>query len=203
MHAKSKPNSFTASSSLRLILVLILIFVLAGCRQDYFPKPRGYFRIDLPEKQYARFDSTYPYSFEYPVYANVVADNRATSEPYWINIEFPRFQGRIYISYKPVRNNLNEFLEDARTFVVKHIPKAEAIDDTLIYRPDERVFGLVYYIQGSQAASPCQFFMTDSSAHFLRGALYFNVIPNNDSLAPVLAFIEEDIRHLVQTFRWK
>ena len=186
-----------------LILVLILIFVLAGCRQDYTPKPRGYFRIDLPEKQYVRFDSAYPYSFEYPVYAKVTADNRASSEPYWINIDFPGFQGRIYISYKPVKNNLTEYLEDARTFVVKHIPKAEAIDDSLIYRPEDRVFGLVYYIEGSQAASPCQFFVTDSSENFLRGALYFNVSPNNDSLAPVLAFIEEDIRHLVDTFHWK
>jgi gliding motility-associated lipoprotein GldD len=185
------------------IYILIFILFLAGCSDNYSPKPRGYFRIDLPEKQYARFDSTYPYSFEYPVYAKVIADNRATSEPYWINIDFPRFQGRIYISYKPVKGNLTEYLEDARTFVVKHIPKAEAIDDTLIYRPEDRVFGLVYYIQGSQAASPCQFFVTDSSAHFLRGALYFNVEPNNDSLAPVLAFIEEDIRHLVKTFRWK
>lgn len=182
---------------------LILSLTLAGCKQDYSPKPRGYFRIDLPEKQYVRFDSAYPYSFEYPVYAKVTADNRATSEPYWINIDFPQFQGRIYISYKPVKNNLTEYLEDARTFVVKHIPKAEAIDDTLIYRPEDRVFGLVYYIQGSQAASPCQFFVTDSSANFLRGALYFNVSPNNDSLAPVLAFIEEDIRHMVDTFLWK
>jgi gliding motility-associated lipoprotein GldD len=185
------------------IYFFIIILSLTSCSGEYSPKPRGYFRIDLPEKQYARFDSTYPYTFEYPVYAKVVADNRAKSEPYWINIDFPRFQGRIYISYKPVKNNLTEYLEDARTFVVKHIPKAEAIDDSLIYRPEDRVFGLVYYIQGSQAASPCQFFVTDSSAHFLRGSLYFNVEPNNDSLAPVVAFIEDDIRHLVNTFRWK
>jgi gliding motility-associated lipoprotein GldD len=184
-------------------LILILILIVTGCMQDYTPKPRGYFRIDLPEKQFVRFDSTYPYSFEYPVYAKVTADNRSTSEPYWINIDFPRFKGRIYISYKPVNNNLTEYLEDSRTFVVKHIPKAEAINDSLIYRPEDRVFGLVYYIEGSQAASPCQFFVTDSSANFLRGALYFNVEPNNDSLAPVLAFIEEDIRHLVNTFHWK
>jgi gliding motility-associated lipoprotein GldD len=184
-------------------IALILTITLAGCRQEYSPKPRGYFRIDLPEKQYVRFDSTYPYSFEYPVYAKVTADKRNTSEPFWINIDFPDFQGRIYISYKPVKNNLTAYLEDSRTFVVKHIPKAEAIDDSLIYRPEDRVFGLVYYIEGSQAASPCQFFVTDSSAHFLRGALYFNVSPNNDSLEPVLAFIEEDIRHLVSTFHWK
>jgi gliding motility-associated lipoprotein GldD len=184
-------------------LILILTLVLGGCRQDYTPKPHGYFRIDLPEKEYVRFDTNYPYSFEYPVYAKVLPDNRPSSEPYWINIDFPKFKGRIYISYKPVKENLTKYLEDSRTFVVKHIPKADAIDDSLIYRPEERVFGLVYYIEGSQAASSCQFFVTDSSSRFLRGALYFDVTPNNDSLAPVIEFIREDIRHLIKTFKWK
>lgn len=171
--------------------------------QDYSPKPRGYFRIDLPEKEYVRFDTTYPYSFEYPVYANIVTDTRSSSEPYWIDVDFPQFNGRIHISYKPVHENLAQYLEDSRSFVVKHIPKADAIEDSLIYRPDEKVFGLVYYIDGAQAASPCQFFVTDSSARFLRGALYFNVIPNNDSLAPVIDFIRQDIRHMLTTFNWK
>jgi gliding motility-associated lipoprotein GldD len=197
MHAKNIPILIITG------FILLILLNIAGCREDYTPKPRGYFRIDLPEKQYVKFDTTYPYTFEYPVYAKVVPDTRPTSEPYWINIDFPRFRGRIYISYKPVKNNLNEYLEDARTFVVKHIPKAEAIDDSLVYRPADRVYGLIYYIRGSQAASPCQFFLTDSSSHFLRGALYFNVEPNNDSLAPVLNFIEQDIRHLVNTFQWK
>ena len=176
---------------------------MLSCNEEYAPKPRGYFRIDFPEKSYTRFDTAYPYTFEYPAYASVVPDTRPSSDPYWINVDFPQFKGRIHISYKPVHENLNKFLEDSRTFVVKHIPKAEAIDDSLIYRPEDRVFGLVYYIEGAQAASPCQFFVTDSSSHFLRGALYFNVTPNNDSLAPVIDFIREDIRHMIQTFSWK
>ena len=203
MPAKPKPIDFTESSPLVMILMLVLIQVLTSCNQDYTPKPRGYFRIDFPEKEYVWFDTTYPYSFEYPVYAKVIADNRTSSEPYWINIDFPQYQGRIHISYKPVHDNLTEYLEDSRTFVVKHIPKADAIDDSLIYRPEDRVYGLIYYIEGSQAASSCQFFVTDSSARFLRGALYFNVSPNNDSLAPVIAFMREDIRHMLKTFQWK
>jgi len=191
----------------RIIIILIsaltFFFFVPCCREDYTPKPRGYFRIDFPEKEYVKFDTTYPYTFEYPVYARVITDNRASSEPYWINVDFPQYQGRIHISYKPVHDNLSEYLEDARTFVVKHIPKADAIDDSLIYRPDDRVFGLVYYIEGSRAASSCQFFVTDSSSRFLRGVLYFNDVPNNDSLAPVIGFIREDIRHMLKTFRWK
>ncbi len=186
-----------------LPVVAIALFFMASCRQDYAPKPRGYFRIDLPEKEYVRFDSVYPYSFEYPVYARIVPDTRSSSEPYWLNIDYPQFQGRLHISYKPVRGNLIEYLEDARTFVVKHIPKADAINDSLIYRPEDHVYGLIYYIGGANAASPCQFFVTDSASHFLRGALYFNTVPNNDSLAPVIGLVQSDIRHMIATFRWK
>jgi len=186
-----------------IIILLITLFILSGCRQDHTPKPRGFFRIDLPEKEYVRFDTLYPYSFEFPVYANVIPDTRPSSEPFWIDIEFPVFRGRIHISYKLVNDNLPEYLEDSRAFVVKHIPKAEAIDDSLIYRPEDGVYGLIYYIEGARAATACQFFVTDSLSHFLRGALYFDVTPNNDSLEPVIRFIEADIRHLLNTLEWK
>jgi len=185
------------------VVISGLFLILTGCTQDYTPKPRGYFRIDFPEKKYALFDTTFPYSFEYPVYARIVPDTRPSSEPFWMNIDFPDYQARIHVSYKSVNGNLAGFLEDSRTFVVKHIPKADAINDSLIFRPEDKVYGLVYYIEGAKAASPCQFFVTDSSSGFLRGALYFNVSPNNDSLAPVISFIEEDIRHMLKTFKWK
>lgn len=186
-----------------IICFSALILLFSSCGEDYTPKPRGYFRIDFPAKEYVKFDTTYPYTFEYPAYARVIPDDRPTSEPYWINVDFPQFSGRIHISYKPVHENLPQYLEDARTFVVKHIPKADAIEDSLIYRPEDKVYGLVYYIDGMQAASSCQFFVTDSSSKFLRAALYFNVAPNNDSLSPVISFIRDDIRHMLKTFRWK
>jgi gliding motility-associated lipoprotein GldD len=181
-------------------LALLTVF---SCDRTYTPKPRGYFRIDLPAREYRAFDTTYPYTFEYPVYATVVPDNRTNSEPYWVNIEFPGFRGTIHVSYKNIHGNLAEYLEDSRTFVLKHIPKADAINDSLIYRPGDRVFGLLYDIEGTGAASPFQFFVTDSASHFLRGALYFNTSPNNDSLSPVIDFIREDIVHMLETFQWK
>lgn len=185
------------------LLLIMFLFLFHSCRQDYSPKPRGYFRIDLPEREYLIFDTNYPYTFEYPSYARIVPDLRPSSEPYWINIEFPQFRGTLFISYKSVSGNLVEYLEDSRTFVMKHIPKASAIEDSMIYRPEDRVFGLIYDIEGSGAASPLQFFVTDSASHFLRGALYFNTSPNNDSLAPVIGFVREDILKMLDTFHWK
>jgi gliding motility-associated lipoprotein GldD len=173
-----------------------------ACNESYTPKPRGYFRIDLPEHEYRGFDSTFPYSFEYPVYASIGPDPYSPEQPYWMNINFPQFKGRIHISYKAVDGNLVEYLEDSRRFVMKHIPKASAINDSLVYDPENNLYGLIYEIEGMGAASPCQFILTDSASHFVRGALYFEVTPNNDSLSPVIDFLQDDIRHLLRTFRW-
>ena len=182
------------------------------------PRPKGYFRIDLPKKTYIKFDKDYPYSFEYPTYAKVLPDTEKLAEPYWINIYFPRYKGTIHISYKSVishqssvfsknkennKNMLNKYLEDSRMFAMKHITKANGIDEKVIDDKKNKVYGLVYNITGSGAASTYQFYLTDSTSHFLRGALYFYFKPNNDSIAPIIDFIKEDIDHMIKTFRWK
>jgi len=102
-----------------------------------------------------------------------------------------------------VHGNLAEYLEDAHTLVNKHIPKASAISQRAYVDGENHVYGLVYQIRGADAASPCQFYLTDSVANFIRGALYFNNIPNNDSLAPVIDFLRSDVEHMISTFRWK
>jgi len=183
---------------------LFLVSLLAvSCQPDYTPKPRGYFRIDLPEHVYTVFDSSFPYSFEYPVYARILPDTSTLAEPYWINILFPPFNAQLHISYKSVNQNLNSFLEDSRTLVNKHIPKASAITQQQFVNPEEKVYGITFAIRGTEAASPYQFYVTDSVTGFVRGALYFNLVPNNDSLSPVIDFLKKDIDHMIQTFRWK
>ena len=185
------------------LLFAILISLLISCNSDYQPKPKGYFRIGLPKKVYVKFDAAYPYSFEYPIYAKVVPDTEKGAEPYWINIMFPKFKGQIHVSFKTVTDNLNKYLEDSRTLAMKHISKANSIDEQVINNKKDRVFGLAYEISGTGAASSYQFYLTDSTTSFLRGALYFNIVPNNDSLAPVIDFIKEDMDHMIKTFRWK
>lgn len=182
---------------------VLFLVIITGCNNDYYPKPKGYFRIDLPEKTYVKFDSTYPYLFEYPVYAKVLPDNQAQAEEYWININYSQFHGTVYMSYKRIDGNLNKYLEDTRTMVMKHIPKASSIENKQYQNDDSKVYGLTYSILGVAAASPFQFYLTDSVNHFVRGALYFSTVPNNDSLAPVINFIEEDINHMIETFEWK
>jgi gliding motility-associated lipoprotein GldD len=188
------------------LLSFMLLILLASCSDnDYTPKPRGYFRIALPKKEYRLLDSIYPFKFEYPVYARITPDLLALNETNWINVEFPGFRGRIHVSYKRVENQkmLDQYFEDSRTLALKHIPKASGIEQNALIDPVNRIFGLTYNIKGPAAASPYQFYVTDSLHHFLRGALYFDAVPNSDSLLPVIDFVKKDIDHLIKTLRWK
>jgi gliding motility-associated lipoprotein GldD len=191
-------------------IALLLLFVGSGslfssCSSEYTPKPRGYFRIALPERKYVLLDSIYPYRFEFPAYARITNDPLSPGEKNWINIEMPVFHGRIHISYKPLtdKNSLIKFTEDTRTLALKHMAKASGIRHIVINDPSRKMYGLVYEINGMGAASPYQFYLTDSTRHWLRGSLYFDAIPNNDSLAPVIDYVKTDIQHLFETFSWK
>lgn len=189
----------------RIVFFIIILLTLTGCREEGdAPKPRGFFRIALPEKAYQTFDTIYPYRFEYPVYAEFEPDTGDVAERYWGDIVFPEFNGRIHMSYKPLddREELAGYFEDARTFVQRHIPKASGIDEETVVYEKDNVYGMLFHIKGREAGSALQFYATDSTDHFLRGALYFRVPPDNDSLAPVINFIEEDIRHLLSTLAW-
>ncbi len=184
------------------IIALMAIGCLVGCSNHYTPLPRGYFRIELPAKEYQLLDSVFPYRFNYPVYSKVVPDADAPNEPYWVNIVFPRFNSTIHISYKQLSNNIDEVMEDSRKLAYKHSIKADAIGERFFQDEEHHVYGILYEIKGN-AASPLQFAVTDSSRHFLRGALYFNSIPNKDSLAPVIDFIKEDMMQLMESVSWK
>jgi len=184
--------------------IVMVLLGLASCTgNDSFPKPKAYLRIDLPANKYKDFDTLFPYSFEYSVLSGIHTDLSPGAEPYWINIYYPRFGAVIHLSYKKVKNNISSYFEDSREFAMKHIPKADAINEKTVYNKEEKIYGLIYDIKGSGVASPYQFCLTDSSKNFLRGSLYFNMLPNNDSLAPIIDYIQKDIDHMITTFRWK
>ena len=183
-------------------ILLITIYITAGCSSNESPKPRGYFRIDFPEKKYQVYDSICPFSFEYPTYGRIAKDMDRNAEPCFMNVEFARYNSKIHLSYKDVDKNIAKFIDDAHTLAYKHTIKADAIDEKPIIDKKRKVYGLIYEIQGN-AASSVQFYVTDSVRHFLRGSLYFNVVPNKDSLAPAIIFFRKDILHLIETLKWK
>ncbi len=193
---------------MRIFLVFCVALLLA-CNTDYtVGKKRGYFKIDFPAKTYQRFDQPgYPYTFDYPVYANIVKDttffDSKPENPWWINIDFPQFFARVYISYKEVgKNKFDSLVNDAFQLSYKqHTYKASAIEDSMMVTPNN-IHG-VYFTLAGNTATANQFFLTDSVKHFLRGALYFSATPNEDSISVVNDFLKKDLFHLINTLKWR
>ncbi|HLP72723.1 MAG TPA: gliding motility lipoprotein GldD [Bacteroidales bacterium] len=190
------------------LLILMLPVFMTACSKAPVPKPRGYFRIDFPEKKYARFDGQngvqdMPCSFDYPVYGIISPSGERNGNEGWFNIDFPAYRARIYLTYRYIHNDFASLMEQTYRLNVKnHIAKADAINEQAITNNDRQVYGMLYDLAGNTATS-VQFYATDSTRHYLRGSLYFSAEPNSDSLAPVIKFFREDIVHLMETLDWK
>lgn len=202
------------------------LFFLLSCNSTYTSKNKGYYKIDFPERQYVKFDSPgFPYSFEYPVYARIARDSsyfdKGSQNPYWINIDFPTFNGKIFISYKVIggesvykvktpegkyrdsigKNTFQNMVNDSYNLTYKNDIKAYSIEDSVMRTPNH-ITGIFFHLSGSVATAK-QFFLSDTVHNFLRGALYFDATPNEDSLRPVNAFLQEDMNHIINTLQWK
>ncbi len=185
-----------------VFLLTGLLFIFDSCKQDYTPRPRGYFRISFPEKSYKPLDLALPYNFKIPGYSIAGNDPLSPDQPYWLTIDVPANHAQIHLSYRTLNNNLETFIEESRTLAYKHSQKASSIDEQLFINPSKKVYGTIYTIKGN-AASPMQFYLTDSIKHFLRGSLYIKEVPNSDSLQPVIRFLTQDVLQLISTTEWK
>lgn len=187
----SRINSFIA--------FILFIFLVSACSETAIPKPRGFHRIDVPEHTYQIFRSNdCPFEFNYSKQAVIVPHDSAC----WLNIVYPKYKAIIHLSYAQLNNNLVEHAETSRNLVMEHIVKADDILEEYLQDDSSKVYGITYDFLGNTATN-YQFYLTDSNKHFFRGALYFNMIPKADSIAPISNFIKEDIQHLIQSFNWK
>lgn len=194
----------------KTILLFFSITILFYACDDAVltPKPRGFPKVDFPEKAYKKFDAPYcNLTFNAPAYAEIKQDEfyfgKEAPNSCWFDIFTPQLSSKIHCSYVPLdaTNTLDKMRGDAFKLANQHNVKANFIDELPINRPDG-TFGMVFDIEG-EVASPFQFYLTDGENHFLRGSLYFNVQSRPDSLAPILDFVKTDIMELVNTLKWE
>lgn len=224
-HPERNRRAILNTRSAFFLLLTSCYLLLASCNSTYTSKKKGYFKVDFPEHKYVTFQKEgFPYTFEYPVYANVIKDSTYfdsnPENPYWINIDFPQFGGRIFLSYKIIggqaiykikqangthrdssaANQFDKMVNDAFNLTNKNQAITNSIKDSTIRTPNG-VSG-VFFKVGGNAATAKQFFLSDTTKNFIRGALYFDVTPNADSLRPVQDFLQADIEHMINTFKW-
>ena len=192
-----------------LFLPFLMGILLLQCGDHTpVPKPRAYPKVVYPTKAYKPFDETYcNFTFEQPVYAAIEHDttyfDEKAKDDCWFNITVKELNAKIFCSYYPIHNrkDFDELVSDAFELTNKHNVKASYIEEQQVSRPEANVYGVVFNVEGP-AASSYQFFLTDSTKNFVRGALYFNTEIRPDSLAPVIRFMRYDLDHLVGTLKW-
>jgi gliding motility-associated lipoprotein GldD len=187
----------------KTITGLIILVTLTCCDREYFPKPLGYNRLELPEPAYQYLPDTLPYNFAYSKHARLLPDTSSIKEKYWVEIYYPAIKSNIHITYKPLNNSeklLKEYMDDAYTLTAKHQIKAYAINEVITVTPSGKT-AVIAELEG-EVPSQFQFTITDSAKHFLRGALYFNTKVQNDSLAPAIEYMKRDMMHIINTLEW-
>lgn len=181
------------------IIFLIAIFT-SSCKEDTLPKPRAFLALEYPNPQYAAIDFGCPYKFEKN---NIAQVNAAKGRnPCWINLKYSLLDATVFITYQSVNNNLDSLLMDAQRLPLQHTIKADFIEGDIYTNPTNKTYGMFYEVDGN-AASQAQFYITDSTKHFITGSLYFNQKPNFDSIMPAAAYLKQDMKHLMETLKWE
>lgn len=186
---------------IKTVAYLLCLFLFA-CEEVPAPKPTAYYRIDLPKRTYRQWDGDCAYGFRLSSEAQM-NPSKDSAKACYFDLVYPRFNATLYLSYLPVQDDLKALIDQEYALREKHNAFATGVKER-VYRDNKRkVSAMLFEIEGIKAATPVQLFITDSAHHFFRGALYFYNTPNNDSLAPVIAYIKQDIDTLVESFYWK
>ncbi|MDW8850293.1 gliding motility lipoprotein GldD [Flavobacterium sp. MMLR14_040] len=183
----------------RIILVatILLTLTIVSCKDDVMPKPASFLRLDYPEATYANFESNCPFSFQMND-AAIIKDEKNCG----FAITYPKMKATIYLTYKPVNGNIEKLLKDAQKLTYEHVIKADDILEQPYLNPEKKVYGMFYQVDGN-AATNSQFYVTDSTKHFITGSVYFYAKPNFDSIMPAASYIKNDMRQLMETLKWK
>lgn len=186
----------------RIVLPIISLFML-GCGDEPLPKPKGYLRLEYPEAKYKKVVSSLPFTFEENELLASTSKVKSSGKTKGLNVKYPSLKATIYLSYKEVDNdNLDSLLRDAQNLTQKHTIKADEITYKPFENPKDKVYGMLYEV-GGDAASQSQFYVTDSTKHFLSGSLYFYAKPNYDSIYPASEYLKKDIKRLMESIKWK
>ncbi|MGV3631051.1 MAG: hypothetical protein ACO1O6_07590 [Bacteroidota bacterium] len=187
------------------VLIPFLALLTSCGEENTIPKPPTYLRLDLPEHTYKKYtDPNFGYSFDYASIFSVKSpfDDKALDKPNGNkDIDLGPINGVMYLSYIEMKEPLGTYIDYAINKVDEHKIKATAIEDEVIIRSKDRVFGTFFELQGD-VATPFQFYLTDSVSKFVSGVVYLNKTPKYDSLKPSLEYLKKDLNHFVETFKW-
>jgi gliding motility-associated lipoprotein GldD len=194
---RNENKTQSRSLIIEIALTVLGLLLFTACKDDVFPKPASHLRLDYPMAKYVDFEDQCPFSFEMNSNAIVKGEKDCG-----FTISYPKMKATIYLTYKPVNSNINILLRDAQKLTYEHVIKADDISEQPYLNPSRKVYGMFYRVDGN-AATNSQFYVTDSTKHFVTGSVYFYAKPNFDSIMPAASYVRNDMQRLMETLRWK
>jgi gliding motility-associated lipoprotein GldD len=187
----------------KIMPLVLLALGLSSCESNWLPKPPGYNRIELPRHEYQRLEQGYPYQLDFSSYSKVEADSFNLNEKEWINLNYKEFGAKVHLTYKKIdqSTDFKTLSNDAFNLTAKHQIKAYGIEEAILLTPNG--YSAVVAELSGEVPTQFQFFITDSTSNFLRGAVYFNTALKNDSLAPIIEYIKIDMAHLINSVNFE
>lgn len=179
------------------VMLLLFAFAAYSCGEEPLPKPKAMLRLEYPQNIMSAWETACPYAFSYNQLAEVKQKDGCN-----LDLFYPFMKGAIFITYKPVEDNLTQLLSDAQKLSYEHVAKADNIIEQPFINKTDSVYGMFYEVQGN-AASQAQFYATDSTRHFVTGSLYFYAKPNYDSIYPAATYLQHDIRMIMESLKWQ
>lgn len=181
-----------------LWLLAVIVLALSSCKEEVLPKPMASLRLDYPEATYTTFNEvSCPFTFQMNSSGKVKQEKNCD-----LSIHYPKMKATIYLSFKPVNNNITMLLRDAQTLTYKHVVKADDIVEQPFLNKKENVYGMFYTVNGN-AATNAQFYLTDSTRYFVDCSVYFYAKPNYDSIMPAASYLRNDLQNMMESFKWK
>jgi len=197
LRIKKEGKEQNLDSIIGMVFMVLGLLLFTACKDDVFPKPASHLRLDYPVAKYVDFENQCPFSFE--MNSNAVIKGEKDCG---FAISYPKMKATIYLTYKPVNNNINFLLKDAQKLTYEHVIKADDILEQPYLNPTKKVYGMFYRVDGN-AATNSQFYVTDSTKHFVTGSVYFYAKPNFDSIMPAASYVRNDMQRLMETLKWK
>lgn len=183
--------------SISAVLFSVIFICSVSCKEDVMPKPTGQLRLDYPVAEYVRYETDCPFTFDLNA-EGIVKQNGNCN----LSIDYPKMKATIYLTYKPIQNNINKLLTDAQKLTYEHVVKADDIIEQPFMNKEDKVYGMFYQVNGN-AATNTQFYATDSTRHFINCSVYFYAKPNFDSIMPATSYVRNDLQNLMESLRWK
>ncbi|WP_320816218.1 gliding motility lipoprotein GldD [Flavobacterium sp.] len=182
---------------LHKLLLVPFSFLLCSCGDEPIPKPNCQLSLEYPSASYDKLASKCNFEFDVNTLSEVSFKENCALE-----VNYSKMKATLYLTYKPVDNNIEKLLRDAQKLTYEHVIKADDIIEQPFVNSDTKVYGMFYEV-GGNAATNIQFYVTDSTKNFITGSLYFYSKPNFDSILPAANYIKADVRKIMETMKWK